>query len=148
MKELKGNLFEITADVICITTNGIVKKNGEAVMGAGIALELRNRAPLFPKIFGDKLKKDGNHVSMFLVTQINGRKVVTFPVKHHFKDEACLELIERSCKELVDLVDKFEFDQICLPKPGCGAGKLNWKTQVKPICEKYFDDRFFIVDLK
>ena len=147
MREIKGDLFDMTTEVIVITTNGIVKRNGEAVMGAGIALEMARKAPLFPKVFGDKLKKDGNHVSLFFVPQVNGRKVATFPVKNHFREKASLELIERSCKELVKLADLYELTQICLPSPGCGVGGLKWK-QVEPILEKYFDKRFSIVDKK
>ena len=39
MKEVKGNIFNYIgiADAICVTTNGIVKKDGSLVMGAGIA---------------------------------------------------------------------------------------------------------------
>lgn len=145
MREIKADLFDMCTEVIVITTNGIVKKNGEAVMGAGIALAMAKKAPLFPKVFGDKLKKDGNHVSLFFVPQVKGRKVITFPVKNHFKEKASLELIERSCQEIVKLADKCKLTQICLPRPGCGVGGLKWK-QVEPILEKYFDERFTIVD--
>ena len=31
-----------------------------------------------------------------------------------------------------------EFD-IVLPRPGCGAGELDWETQVKPLCAEYGD---------
>jgi len=42
MLELRGNynIFELPqnpSEAMCITTNGIVKKDGKAVMGAGIA---------------------------------------------------------------------------------------------------------------
>ena len=147
MREIKANIFDMVVETIVITTNGIVKRNGEAVMGAGIALEMAKKYPLFPKVFGDKLKKDGNHVSMFFVPQVKGRKVITFPVKNHFKEKASLELIEQSCKEIVILADKFELTQIALPRPGCGVGGLKWKD-VEPILEKHFDQRFFIVDKK
>ena len=147
MREIKANIFDMVVETIVITTNGIVKRNGEAVMGAGIALEMAKKYPLFPKVFGDKLKKDGNHVFMFFVPQVKGRKVITFPVKNHFKEKASLELIEQSCKEIVILADKFELTQIALPRPGCGVGGLKWKD-VEPILEKHFDQRFFIVDKK
>lgn len=39
--EVVGNMWAIPADAYCITTNGFVKKNGEAVMGAGCAKEAR-----------------------------------------------------------------------------------------------------------
>ena len=47
MKEISGDLFSLTiinfADAICITTNGVVKKTGKAVMGAGCALSAREK---------------------------------------------------------------------------------------------------------
>ncbi|MCZ2224447.1 MAG: hypothetical protein LC122_12560 [Chitinophagales bacterium] len=47
MIEVIGNLFDFVniADAICITTNGIVKSNQEAVMGAGIALQAAEKFP-------------------------------------------------------------------------------------------------------
>jgi len=47
MKEIYGNIFSKTilnfSDVICITTNGIVKKDDRNVMGARCALEAKLR---------------------------------------------------------------------------------------------------------
>ena len=62
MKIEKGNILNYigVVDIVCVTTNGIIKSNGELVMGAGCALEFKNRFPKIPKILGDKIKKSGN----------------------------------------------------------------------------------------
>lgn len=60
MQLVKGNVFEqLDLDYVCITTNSILNKNGELVMGAGVALEAKQRFPELPKVYGSKIKKDG-----------------------------------------------------------------------------------------
>lgn len=63
-------------------------------------------------------------------------------------EKADLELIERSCKQLKAM---FGFasgrsrEEVYLVRPGCGNGGLDW-GDVKPILEKYLDDRFIVVE--
>lgn len=50
MKEAQGDLWTLPAEFRCITTNGIWSKNtGEAVMGAGVALDAKRRYPDLPR---------------------------------------------------------------------------------------------------
>src|SRR5688572_8080942 len=106
MLEITGNIFDIPdADAICVTTNGIVKKNGELVMGAGIALAFKNRWPHVAAYLGDKVKKYGNHCH-HVVIDVSQTNVVSFPTKHHWHDPSELELIKRSALELVKLADE------------------------------------------
>lgn len=55
MKEARGNILDLfgKVDCICVTTNGFVKKNGEAVMGRGIALAIKNILPNAAKLVGE-----------------------------------------------------------------------------------------------
>jgi hypothetical protein len=154
MFELKGNIWDVpTADIICITTNGIVKTNGEAVMGGGIAKECANKFRYTPVTLGDKIKNSGNHVH-----QIHnpsdlfgaGPFIYSFPTKEHWRDKSLIPLIERSAKELVRQVDHLEAElddgslMVLVPRPGCGLGGLQW-GQVKGAIEPIFDNRFFLV---
>jgi hypothetical protein len=67
MREITGNLFDQTnADAICIPTNGYVKKNGYAVMGAGVALDACKRWPGIDDSLGILLYNMGNRP--FLLT--------------------------------------------------------------------------------
>ncbi len=156
MLERVGNLFDETGDAICITTNGAIKCDGCAVMGAGIAKEAAIRFPELPKKLGMNLKTLGNHVTVLdFISRPTDNEckcpkftyIVAFPVKTMWYDKADLSLIEQSCKELVDITTRTGWTKVSLPRPGCLNGKLSWE-EVKPICEKYFDDRFTIVDLK
>lgn len=54
------------------------------------------------------------------------------------------ELIKRSAELLVQLAEDFEWKSVIIPKPGCGAGGLNWRD-VKPLLQG-LDDRFYIID--
>ena len=51
---------------ICIPTNGIVKANGHAVMGTGIAKICAVRYPEAPAILGNCLNQSGNQICYIL----------------------------------------------------------------------------------
>lgn len=136
MIKTRGNIWTYNADWIIITTNGFIKKNGEAVMGRGVAYQAKKKFPELPKMLGDYLKSKGNHVGVF-----ESLKLITFPVKTNWWERASLRLIERSCIEVASLPYS---DTFVIPKPGCGNGKLNWKD-VEPICAEHLDNRFTIL---
>ena len=71
-------------------------------------------------------------------------KLITLPVKHNWREKADLRLIEESCGSLVHHVDNLHLLEVYMVRPGCGNGGLDWKD-VKPILEKYLDDRFVMV---
>jgi hypothetical protein len=54
------------------------------------------------------------------------------------------EIIAESADVLTKLADIAGWNSIVIPKPGCGAGGLNW-NDVKPLLET-LDDRFYIID--
>jgi len=166
MKEMRGDLFSCTADAICVTTNGFVKKNGDAVMGMGCAKTLKELYPVAPKLLGQAIKEHGNVVN-FLGNH-NGTIVMSFPVKasneicetdsanvvdHNkkkytvnnivpgFACKARLKIIERSARDLVRWADHNKWQNVIIPRPGCGAGELDW-NDVKPVLDSILDDRF------
>ena len=53
------------------------------------------------------------------------------------------DLIVQSCKQLVKLADQYGWKKILLPRPGCGAGELQWKD-IKKIIQPLLDDRFVV----
>jgi hypothetical protein len=136
VKTAKGDLWKYPADWRIITTNGFVKKNGEAVMGRGTAWQAKTRYPELARRFGEFLNNRGNHVGIF-----EDIKLLTMPTKHHWIDDSDLLLIERSCVELASLPYQETF---VLPTPGCGNGKLLW-SEVKLIIEPILDDRFTVL---
>lgn len=156
MLETRGNLWEFDADFVCITTNGTVRKDGKAVMGRGCALEAAQLLPVVPEVLGLKLAKYGNHVH-YLRHLPKGNELLSFPVKHHWKQRADLDLILRSAEELVHYVDFWSptdsyvqgkgsgyKPKVVLPRPGCGNGQLDWDV-VRPVIEPVLDDRFTVI---
>ena len=165
MIEKKGDIWKITGDndIIVITTNGFVKANGECVMGRGIALAAKKRFGYIPKLLGDYIRKYGNRPFRL------GNGIVSFPVKpassvltasshvvSHMKDKfnlgdtvpgwACIadiNIIVDSAHKLVAMADKFDWHRVFMPRPGCGAGQLDW-SKVKNHLSAILDDRFII----
>ena len=151
MLELRGryDIFTLpqNGEAMCVTTNGIVKPDGHAVMSAGIAKQANERFQLSARL-GQYLKQYGNRAfNMGRFT--DGQRcftVFTFPTKHHWKEDSDINLIIKSCEQLVEMCDKFGITKCYLTPPGCGCGNLNWERLVKPWISMILDDRFIIVD--
>lgn len=140
MKEIKGDLWTIPADTICITTNGYVKANGRAVMGRGCAKEAIERFPIMQRWLGSSIRKYGNHVCDLGIFM--ERQFYSFPVKHNWWEKADLDLIRRSCIELNERIAGW--NKVLLPRPGCGNGGLRWED-VKPEIAPLLPDNVFVV---
>jgi hypothetical protein len=146
---LVGNPYKTCEerDVICVTTNGEVKKDGLAVMGQGTAKFARDTFQDIDVKLGKLLVEHGNRV-FNLGTQIfQGKpiRVVAFPTKHKWRENSDLALIKKSVRELVQLCDKFNLTKIYLPVPGGQNGKLKW-SDVKPALTD-LDERFVVYSM-
>lgn len=142
MKEVFGNIWDFhdRGYQIVITTNGFVKKNGECVMGRGIALQAKERFPDIARTLGQIISEAGSQVWLL------PHRLISFPVKHNWWEKAELKLVETSCKQLLKAVDRGVISSpVYLVRPGCKNGRLDWKD-VKPILEKHLDDRFTVVE--
>ena len=166
MLEAKGDIFKTDCDAVCITTNGFIKYNGDAVMGKGCALQATKIIEGLATILGASLLVDGNSVIPLLTK--NSTVLVSFPVKdiaelaaldksnivthmrnkfsigHKVPGWACVartDIIVRSAHELVKLADELGWKHVVLPRPGCGAGELVWEN-VRYLIEPILDDRF------
>jgi hypothetical protein len=167
MHEIVGDLFDSEkADAICITTNGFVNSQGSCTMGAGNALQAKQRWPGIQMRLGALILKKENLVHLLTVGEAGELRIplfgfaglqhhrvpyhiVSFPTKHHWKDNSDLKLIEQSARQLVELAATMNWHTgIVLPRPGCGLGKLSWKGEVRPLLEPILDDRFYVISPK
>jgi len=140
MIEITGNIWTFhRTGWVAITTNGVVKPDGSAVMGRGVALQAAQRFPDLPYELGMRLRWYGNRVFAF-----PQYRLYTLPVKHNWWEKANLSLIIVSCRRLAAVVP-WQRD-VFLVRPGCGAGGLAWEI-VRPAIADILDDRFVVVEL-
>ncbi len=139
MREIFGNLWDYHGQaVIGVTTAGQVSRKGECIMLRGCARQARERFPDLPKKLGELIRAHGNHVFYL------GKGIFNFPVENSPFEVPDFRLIERSCRELVVLTDREGWARVVLPRPGCGGGGLEWSS-VRPILERYLDERFLVI---
>lgn len=120
---------------VVVTTNGATRQDGSAIMGRGIALEAARRHHGLQASLGRRLLHGGNHVNVFPSIHI-----VSFPVKHHWREQADLGLIEQSAHELREAIDHGRVNGLVYSvRPGCGNGGLRW-DDVRPVIEPLFGD--------
>lgn len=141
MKIQNGNFWDIYKeyDIAIITTNGTITKRKQGVMGAGIAKQATYRFPFIKSTLAKAIMKNGNIVNKLIYN------LYAFPVKHNWFEKADIDLIEKSCIELLKIVNDNNYKSILLVKPGCGNGQLHYED-VEPLMNKYFDDRFTLID--
>jgi hypothetical protein len=109
---------------------------------------------VLPKLLGNQLKimEITLHVFWALYQQYEGEggvistDILSFPVKHNWFEKADMDLIRRSCRELMEVADELGLleESALLPRPGCGNGKLDW-SDVKREIEPILDDRISVV---
>lgn len=152
MKEIRTtDMFAITKPyetktaAFTVTTNGMIKKDSTAVMGAGIAKTAAALFPSLPRLLANSLKKHGNRTFAYRVADTKNRTatVITMPTKQDWRDPSDLELIKKSCKEMLQIADANGLTEVYLPCPGCSNGKLDW-NDVKPAIAAILDDRFTV----
>jgi len=143
MREISGDLWTYYEDgaVVAITTHGAVSRSGRSSMQRGCAHQARERFTGIDEHLGKLVLEHGNHV------QLIGERLVSFPVEHDPYSNPELALIERSCGELVALTDSQGWQEVVVPRPGCGSGGLFW-GDVRPVLARYFDDRFSIISME
>lgn len=131
-------------DALLVTTNGIVKKDGTLVMGAGIARQFADRYPTVPRTLGDWVTKLGNEPCC-----IHGknRAIISMPTKEHWKLDSKYDLIESSAHAVNDIISKWGFKRVLSTRPGCGMGKLQW-SDVKNILGDIWDDKYTVLGPK
>lgn len=155
MEVLECDMFSEckNGDALCITTNGVVNKQGKLIMGAGIAKDFRDNFKGIDKTLGNYVNKYGNRVFRVGEFEIKvGEEpfktitVFSFPTKYNWKDKSDLCLINESCVQLKQVVEKFNIKgDIYVPAPGCSNGGLDWEKEVKPfIGQCFIENRYKI----
>jgi hypothetical protein len=144
------DIFKIasgTNEAICITTNGMIKNNGNAVMGKGIALTADNYFHISKKL-GEYLNKYGNRafdMGFYSAFSQEPHHVLTFPTKHDWRYNSDINLIKTSAEQIVRICDARNITKCYLPPVGCANGHLDYEKTVKPVLSNILDDRFIVI---
>lgn len=168
-----GDVWQLAneLDTIVIPTNEGWKRNGQNVMGRGLAAQAAKRWPNLPAIYGEFCQKNLGERSLFWVHLPKNKKgkttyrrwcdsLILFAVKPLDEKQphltwmrpASLEKIEKGLIELEAFVHTPEFTQrpeaekrhIYVPYLGCGNGGLATKD-VEPLLTRYLTHSAFIV---
>lgn len=137
MIEHRGDLFEhlfSPGQIIAISTNGYIKRNGCAVMGRGCAKQAAMLYHDFPQALGRQLKLNGN-VPCYLTVGFAKieKRFMVLPVKHEWHEKADIVLVEKSVAFLGGEAQASASMTFHVPRLGCGNGKLDWESQVLPL---------------
>ena len=138
------DIFELPKglkEAMTVTTNGMIKKDGTAVMGRGIAKSVNDRYGVSLKL-AEHIKKHGNTPCDLGI--YNGYHILSFPTKNDWRDNSDIELIKQSAKHIVKIANDLCLERIYITKPGCANGHLDWENEVKPALIEIFDDRFVV----
>ena len=153
LRVARGDIWSFhTLRWIVIPTNAGWRRDGENVMGRGLARDAALRWPELPAWYGQVLQEDPDRAG---VARYAPGHLLTFPTKPRqvlpwtsWRYPATIEQITMSCDELGRSLDSEwpDIDAIALPLVGCGNGGLE-PAVVRPVLEEFFgrDPRFVLV---
>lgn len=127
-----------TGDILGSKMQAIINTiNCVGVMGKGIAYSFKNR---YPEMFKDYHKKCKNKEVVlgkpYIYPLPNGRLIINFPTKDHWKNNSKLKDIENGLKYLASKISEWKITSLAIPPLGCGNGGLAWEN-VKPLIITY-----------
>jgi hypothetical protein len=152
MNILRANIWSYHPEHwIVIPTNIGWKKNGENVMGRGLAQQAAAKFPGLASWYGQVCRDDAPRTWVKMCIK---HSLLMFPVKPlgadpsmAWKQKAALDLIEHSARQLRNIIWNYAM-KVVMPMVGCGNGGLR-REEVLPILEKHLGDlpNLTIVDL-
>lgn len=129
----KGNIFTTNCSTIVNTVNCV------GVMGAGIAYEFRLRHPdMFEKyreLCNDKLIQIGK---LWIYKPENGKWVLNFPTKFHWKYPSKIEYLEKGLAKFVETHKSKGITSIAFPILGAANGGIPENQSIE-IMRKYLE---------
>jgi O-acetyl-ADP-ribose deacetylase (regulator of RNase III) len=111
----------------------IVPVNTVGVMGAGLALEFKQRVPgLFDAY--RQLCRSGRFGPDSLWRyrwQETGQQVICFPTKCDWRHDSDRDMVIRNLKKLADSRERLEILSLAIPPVGCGLGRLEYHGDIR-----------------
>ena len=124
---------------IVIPTNMSRRTNGDGIMGAGLALQARERfaAEHLERELGAALRRSALPSVLVAAAPERGipYDIIAFHTKHDPREPASLDLIGEQARALGTLRAQRGYDAILMPRVGAGLGQQDWSA-VKAIIAK------------
>lgn len=120
--------------VYLVTTNAVINKAGELVMGRGAALQAKSKIPGIARECAITVKELGGVYGLGIVRVPTKEKAGfgIFQVKYAWHEPANLRLIEKSVARLCEWCADHPFTKVRMNYPGIGNGKLK-REDVEPL---------------
>jgi O-acetyl-ADP-ribose deacetylase (regulator of RNase III) len=129
-----SNLFQSPAKVLVNAVNTV------GVMGKGIALRFKQTYPDMFKAYQRLCESDQFDIGQLWLYKTPDKWILNFPTKKHWRQKSRAEYIDMGLQKFVSTYNEQGITSISFPLLGCGAGGLDWQTQVQPLMEKYLRD--------
>lgn len=141
----QGKFFEMGNQAIYT-----IPVNTKGVMGKGLALAAKERWPEIEDTYLAALDLEFCATNRpFLLSTRSSIIILMIATKENWREPSRREWIKKAIKHIslhrTDILPPKR--ALILPKLGCGAGGLDWQTEVRPIYEKWlreFDDPVYV----
>lgn len=127
---VEENVFDSNADCIVNTINC------DGFMGKGLAYEFALRYPELERVYKEQCQSKMVKVNRLYFYDINGRQIINFPTKNHFKYPSRLEWILNGLDYFVEHYKEWNIKSIAFPLLGASNGGLNPETVIGIIKDK------------
>lgn len=144
MREVGADLFEYACDALVVPINWQTKRDGTAVMGAGVAKLAAGRWPWLPPSLGARIRQDHRRIGTTFFDIGDAFTVVCLPTKRDWRNPSDPNLIAVEVGRLAMYAELRQWQTVVLPRLGCGRGGLDWEQQVRPLLVSVLDDRFVV----
>jgi hypothetical protein len=143
MRIAKGNFLAAARGVLLAPGNGVVRRDGHLVMGAGAAKALAQTYPFLPRVLGRMARSTPNmggwHLYGVLATRAApGLSVGVFQSKGDWKERAELGIIRYSAIVLAKYLEENP-QEVHMAFPGVGLGGLE-EDEVLEVLEPTLRD--------
>jgi O-acetyl-ADP-ribose deacetylase (regulator of RNase III) len=121
IKIIVGNLFESKSQTLVNAVNTV------GIMGAGIALEFKNRFPEMYRDYVTRCKRGEVKIGEpYLFKNRDPQWILNFPTKDHWRSVSRIDDIVKGLDYLEAHYREWGIQSLAVPALGCGNGQLDW----------------------
>lgn len=138
IKWISGDILQTTTQFLA---QGVAVGSQEG-LGTGLAMKISvkwsDAQKQFKKFTRNNKFEGGN---LFVVSPEENRPGIIYIATQPDMYHAVLPYLNKGLRKLAAYCSKNNVESVAVPKIGAGLGKLDWKTEVKPLMIEYFQER-------